>query len=221
MIYAVGEIFLVVLGILIAVQINNWNEKEKLKHLEIKTLSELRTSFTSDLRDIHTNLELHRAALNSCEQLLKAFDQKLPYHDSLNPHFGQFSNVSVFINSTGAYEALKSRGMDIISNDSLRTQIVNIHDVIYHYLKLNEREFDMYDMQENKQFMFKNMTDWKFFTSAKPQDYQQLSTDTSFRNRLEYTIQGRRMTISTYESAENECKSLIAKLSQEIDQLSD
>jgi len=31
LIYAIGEIVLVVIGILIALQINNWNEEKKLK----------------------------------------------------------------------------------------------------------------------------------------------------------------------------------------------
>jgi sensor domain CHASE-containing protein len=32
--YAIGEIILVVIGILIALQINNWNEQRKQKNLE-------------------------------------------------------------------------------------------------------------------------------------------------------------------------------------------
>ncbi len=38
--YAIGEILLVVIGILIALSINNWNEKRKLQIEEIKILNE-------------------------------------------------------------------------------------------------------------------------------------------------------------------------------------
>ena len=36
--YAIGEIVLVVIGILIALQINNWNEERKLRNEEISAL---------------------------------------------------------------------------------------------------------------------------------------------------------------------------------------
>ena len=39
--YAIGEIFLVVIGILIALQINNWNEGRKSSQLELKILKDL------------------------------------------------------------------------------------------------------------------------------------------------------------------------------------
>ena len=39
--YAIGEIILVVIGILIALQINNWNENRKLKAIELNLLSDI------------------------------------------------------------------------------------------------------------------------------------------------------------------------------------
>ena len=47
--YAIGEIILVVIGILIALQINNWNEKVKLKNEEIKFLKNFKQSLISDI----------------------------------------------------------------------------------------------------------------------------------------------------------------------------
>jgi len=47
--YAIGEIVLVVVGILIALQINNWNEEKKLSKLEMELLSDLASDLESDL----------------------------------------------------------------------------------------------------------------------------------------------------------------------------
>ncbi len=48
LLYAIGEIVLVVIGILIALSINNWNEANKQKILEVKFLKRLKTDlFTS------------------------------------------------------------------------------------------------------------------------------------------------------------------------------
>ena len=47
--YAIGEIILVVIGILIALQINNWNENSKRKSKEIKIYYEILTQDVGDL----------------------------------------------------------------------------------------------------------------------------------------------------------------------------
>ena len=62
--YAIGEIVLVVVGILIALQINNWNEKRKIKQKETIVLKELLTSINSDLTayKIHSEPSLERKA---------------------------------------------------------------------------------------------------------------------------------------------------------------
>jgi hypothetical protein len=219
LLYAIGEIVLVVIGILIALQINNWNEARKNRDLEIKTLSELEASFEKDLNDIEYNLQLHNRGLIACKKLLMAIEENIPYHDSLDQYFGQFSNVSVFINSTGAYETLKSRGIDIIRNDTLRRQIIDMHDITYHYMIVNQNEFDLSDLRENKQFMLEHMTEWKFFESAKPKDYKWLLRKQFFRNRLEYTSQVREISVRVYHNAAENCKRVIANIKSEIEML--
>lgn len=49
LIYAIGEIVLVVIGILIALSINNWNEDRKLKQLKREYLYSLKRDLTADL----------------------------------------------------------------------------------------------------------------------------------------------------------------------------
>ena len=66
--YAIGEIVLVVIGILIALQINNWNEHRKLKLLE-KTVIE---SLTEDLQIDYIHFENNKIFL---ENQLKLVDE--------------------------------------------------------------------------------------------------------------------------------------------------
>ena len=217
--YAIGEIVLVVIGILIALQINNWNESNKERKLEVKTLSELQSAFKKDLKDLNFNLNFHKKGLEACEQLILAFDQSLPYHDSLDQYFGQYSNITILVHNSGAYETLKSRGLDIIENDTLRNQIINLHDNIYNYILEIQQSFDYLDVNENKQFMLKFMSDWKFFESAKPLNYDQISQNMEFRNRLKYTMQSRQISIHRYKRAVNECEDVIMNIGKELNRL--
>ena len=49
LLYAIGEIILVVIGILIALQINNWNEYQKQLKTEKEILKEVKVGLESDL----------------------------------------------------------------------------------------------------------------------------------------------------------------------------
>ena len=53
LIYAVGEIVLVVIGILIALQINNWNENKKSKNQLNNIYNEVKLNLRSDLSNIN------------------------------------------------------------------------------------------------------------------------------------------------------------------------
>ena len=52
--YAVGEIILVVIGILIALSINNWDEQRKQNNEEIYILNQLKVEFKADSIKINT-----------------------------------------------------------------------------------------------------------------------------------------------------------------------
>ena len=59
LIYAVGEIVLVVIGILIALAINEWNNNQKIKSEEIATLKKLVQDLESDKIRFHKNIEFY------------------------------------------------------------------------------------------------------------------------------------------------------------------
>lgn len=73
--YAIGEIVLVVIGILIALQINNWNEQRKDRVKEQVVLKKLQADFLSNLVQLEEKMTTRNKILVSGVQLLKAFDQ--------------------------------------------------------------------------------------------------------------------------------------------------
>ena len=51
LLYAIGEIFLVVIGILIALQVNNWNEKRLERRQEIEILKSVRKDLANTIEE--------------------------------------------------------------------------------------------------------------------------------------------------------------------------
>jgi hypothetical protein len=127
--YALGEIILVVIGILIALQINNWNENKKRTASEVKHLKELKSDIIETLKDAKRDVNLYRNDIQSIIYLQDFFFNKIAYHDSLAYHFYRSVEHYQLYSKTSAFESIKSIGLDIISNDSLRLGITDFYQI--------------------------------------------------------------------------------------------
>ena len=83
--YAIGEIILVVIGILIALQINNWNENRKENIHEARLKSELMKEFERDLKQLNSKIVIRERIINSSINLLNYIEQgKSANQDSIS-----------------------------------------------------------------------------------------------------------------------------------------
>lgn len=72
--YAIGEIILVVIGILIALQINNWNEGRKDLAQEQLILMQLQREYISNLNQLDEKILMRNEGLVACNMLLNQID---------------------------------------------------------------------------------------------------------------------------------------------------
>lgn len=73
--YAIGEIFLVVIGILIAVQINNWNEGRKDSIREQQILHQLKEDYQANLKQLDQKISFRRSIIQAGNEVLEYLDQ--------------------------------------------------------------------------------------------------------------------------------------------------
>ena len=127
--YAIGEIVLVVIGILIALSLNNWNEGRKGRIYEIKALKEISAALKTDSivnKGIQERVQRRDTAINNILSYLKSGATNA---DSMLIENLKDSNTNIKISfNGGAYEALKSKGLEYIRNDSLRNMIVAAYE---------------------------------------------------------------------------------------------
>jgi hypothetical protein len=67
--YAIGEILLVVIGILIALQINNWNENRKIKAQEVSSMAEIIENLKYDIVRCQNNTNTNGYRLRGLDSL--------------------------------------------------------------------------------------------------------------------------------------------------------
>ncbi|MFN1835233.1 DUF6090 family protein [Balneola sp. MJW-20] len=129
LLYAVGEILLVVVGILIALQVNNWNEeKTRQKQEQVildEIISDLKESEATIAKELIPDMNSSNVAqcIKSISILNDHMQQGLPYADSLDMHFTSIFSYSDLAYKVSGYEMLKSYGFDYIRDPELRKSI--------------------------------------------------------------------------------------------------
>ena len=127
--YAIGEIILVVIGILIALQINNWNENRKLLKQEIEIYKELKSDLLQNQKEISNTITKHKKIIKSTQKLIYDILKKEPYTETIYNRFVKAGDDFQIIPQTSAFESLKNIGLDILSNDSLRIRITDLYQI--------------------------------------------------------------------------------------------
>jgi hypothetical protein len=132
--YAFGEIILVVLGILIALQINNWNEDRKDRILEKEYLTRLQEDIRFDISYINYYvLDRYKRKVESIEKGKAYYQDNYVVKDTMqflnDIGYGGVFGYAVLNLTQNTYNELLSTGnLRKIENDALRTHIVNYYE---------------------------------------------------------------------------------------------
>ncbi len=135
LLYAIGEIILVVFGILIALSINNWNEARKSRVVEIELLKTIKTDLDRTLLDLKDDYESYLKSQKSGNRFQRFLIGEKMLEDSIFLHFHSLSQDRHFFPNSSGYESLKSSDMNMISNDSLRLQITELYELTFPRIK--------------------------------------------------------------------------------------
>ena len=131
LLYAIGEIFLVVIGILIALQVNNWNEQRIQEQIEKGLLFDLLVDLEETRSDLITDIAKTESMMEFTDSLyISMYGGK---------YFEGQEKVTIpleFIFTRGslypkisAYQSIQSVGINIIQNDSLRIMITEFYEL--------------------------------------------------------------------------------------------
>ncbi|MET6991632.1 DUF6090 family protein [Sediminicola arcticus] len=119
LIYAIGEIILVVIGILIALQINNNSENHKKQQFEITILENIKEDILADKVDCALNLQYIKVVITNEQHLLDfLLDESIKPTDSIsfNDALG-IDLLTLFHNAS--FNNLQNNDIGLITNNNL------------------------------------------------------------------------------------------------------
>jgi|TARA_R110002110_G_scaffold414041_2_gene642822 hypothetical protein len=190
LIYAIGEVLLVVIGILIALQINNWNENKKQIKKEEKLLQQFKNELNEDLFILNEITTSNKFVIKSCNELIKHLENNMPYNDSLSLYFDRWASPNVLEFNGSTYQNLTTTGPELIRNEHLRKSILKLYNFTYKKAKTYNDYFrgDFHSFIAPIQLQNVEAVEWG--KSSIPLDYESLKKNVLFINALKWSKNG-------------------------------
>ncbi len=143
------EFLSIFIAVISAFALNNWNDNRNNRNAESKILSEINNGLEKDLEDIRLNIMGHKMGMKAADYFRSMIANKPIPKDSLMFHYFNLTRDFVSIQNTSGYETLKSRGLELIKNDSLRTKVISLYEYDYNTLRKLEEDYFELQLQEN------------------------------------------------------------------------
>ena len=125
--YAIGEIVLVVIGILIALAINNWNENQKLRTQEIIYLDNLKNDIITQIQMLDVYIDFENIIIDQSNDIIKHYELNDGFKnmDSIFPKLHDLTTRWTFSNAnTTLLQMLNSNQINIIQDRQLREELI-------------------------------------------------------------------------------------------------
>ena len=120
------ETFVIIVGILGAFLLNSWNEDRNQRIREIQLLIEMQNGLEGMEKSFSSLLQETVEIQNSRQVIIDVIENEIVWHDSLQQHFNTFLLFYSFKFDMAAYNSLENWGINNLSNDNLRRQIVSL-----------------------------------------------------------------------------------------------
>ena len=228
--YAIGEIVLVVIGILIALQINTWKEEQKSKKLEQTYLIRLQNDLVKDtLYLVHYIQNFKKQKANIYQFVHELYNVQKTEEEFRQLFLLQSYFTENLVMQTITYEELKNTGLiNLFQNETLKIEILDLYRTYEvaanHFIEINNftaREVfsksvsvgakyykpELYDEQR----LFEG-TDWKFINEPNSESFK-LIEETQVSYYVKYDI-----LIGNLEKLIAKSKLLIDNISDELEE---
>jgi hypothetical protein len=194
--YAIGEIILVVIGILIALQINNWNEENKGKALEKQMMANLNSEFKNNLNKIKESIIQYKQTEDAIRFLMSKMQAS-------SEELKQYNIDSLLANAVDVFdyrptqntltEIISSGNLKLISNDSIKYNLLQwsaeLNEINEAWLTLDDFNQHMVIPYLTENVSMRNidkysLMKWEDFSKFNV-DYETTFNDIIFENNLD------------------------------------
>ena len=214
--YAIGEIVLVVIGILIALQINNWNEQRKVDKEIVKVLSEVRSNLFSDSLRIRQTRIAKSEDIKIQYNVIHALESKNIPYDSIENHLGRVMIARGIVLVDNGYQLMKKFGLERIKNEELRNELINYYTTSIKEIYDDTADDDYEFLTVFLPYVRSHFLDWNWSHRGVPADYEHLKSDQYFLTSLKLSIKNEESTLQALQAGASKIQEILPMLDKII-----
>ena len=222
--YVVLEVFLVVIGILIALDFNDRSIMRNNRMEEIKICKELNEDLEFNLVELNTLFSSLEGKSRNIDSILYYIMNDVPHDSTFNQRISRLPSNGIFNMSTTTYEYVKNKGVNVISSDTLRKSLMIIYDLDFYNIKYRESTMTMIRSEMLLPTIFELFgpevisegDTTSYILATVPNNYEELKKNTNFQNKLMYYKRQVDIRIRWLPDSKNEILNLIDLINSHI-----
>ncbi|MDX1592207.1 MAG: hypothetical protein R3283_09595 [Balneolaceae bacterium] len=217
LLYAAGEILLVVIGILIALQVNNWNEEKRLNQQIDSTLLVITEDLIRDEEAINETMLFLEGDLAAQENIIRTLEQGDTFAEQTYRDLGRVMLLRRTELTDNGYNLLKELGMNNLNDTELR-------DALYDYYE-RKAKIALREIQDDKvefentwiEYVREHFRIWNFGEQAIPNDGSFIRNHSYFLTMIRMNLNNRESTLNAHEEALSANRELIQTIESRLD----
>ncbi|GLU44703.1 DUF6090 family protein [Allomuricauda sp. NBRC 101325] len=216
LLYAIGEIILVVIGILLALQINNWNESNKQQREVENALVEIKNDLLLDQKVLHDALNRKNEEYHKQQTVIDILDHKKAMVEDFDKLLGFLMLKHNVEFTKNGFDLLKDMGIGQIKDDEFRIKLTSYYDLSLPRIQA-EIEDDTNEFQSIwLPYVREHFSDWLFEAYGTPKDMDSFLNDEFILISLKVNLGNADGTIEAMGKALLESQELVAMIEEKL-----
>lgn len=156
--YAIGEIVLVVIGILIALQVSNWNQDRKDRISERKILNNIHRDFLQNKASFDKVKDINYKNLATLDSIVEMLQEGEITIEKYNRYNKLITGTTYNPYSSTVDAVINSNSLELIQDDELQKYLVSWKDLLADYLE-SETQYFKFINEQWRTYILQN-SDW-------------------------------------------------------------
>ncbi|MFL0354808.1 DUF6090 family protein [Xanthomarina sp. GH4-25] len=158
LLYAIGEIVLVVIGILIALQVSNWNQDRKDRISERKILNNINRDFSQNKASFDKVKVINHKNLATLDSIVEMLQEGEITIEKYNRYNKLITGTTYNPYSSTVDAVINSNSLELIQDDELQKYLVSWKDLLTDYLE-SETQYFKFINEQWRTYILQN-SDW-------------------------------------------------------------
>lgn len=212
--YAIGEILLVVIGIIIALQFNNWNENRQLKVKIASALLEIREDLAQDTVALKQCLNTRRLDLGAQKRVIRVLQEKQPFTEQVYQDLSRVMLKRTVYLLRNGFDLLQEIGLSNLDDKVLRNALAEYYgkNQVDIGVEINDDKFEFEEVW--LPYVRDKFKEWDFDKIAIPISDEAVLNDASLLTSLKMNLSNLGGTITALETAISSAEKLIQMIDE-------